>query len=550
MKKIALLIAAVFLLTACDPNMQQTQDHLNKDSNKADELFERSHKINERQSVIEHSNDFFVATKSYQVEEPVVLPPVFDKQIIYSSAKQEGLMSILADVYTQTNINFKFTPDAIGHITGSGGTGGSDTSTAVTEQAVEVGASEFASNRAVLGDVKINMQYKGTMFEFVDRLGTQFDLYWEYDAKAKTVVYYRTKTKVLALDLLPGITTFSNEMTSSSTIGGTEEGANLNSGAVMNVKYANNEANSWKDTETTIKAMLSDEGKVNLNIRSGLLTVTDIPERVSRVESYVNKINDKGRKKIAVKVDVFDVKLDSSTNYAIDWKTVINELGGQFTLDSPAVASSSITDSIKFTYSGGTGFFESVDALFEALSTIGDTSKVTGTTVYTVNGEPAPVQVVTRQDYIKEITFSAVSDQSSTTEVAVTPGTVISGFFMIITPTILSDSQILLNLSFSLSTADVDSADRTQSTCSTAQEQSGAPCGQITLPLVRSKNFMESVTLNPGQTVILSGFQEIENGINIDSLAAPNWWALGGSKQATATKTTTVTVVTPYIIGR
>lgn len=555
MKKISLLIAALFVLTACDKNMQQTQNHLNKDSNKADELFDTTHRVIERQSVVEHSNDFFVASKSYQIIEEVVLPPIFDKEIIYSSSQQEPLMSVLADVYSQTDVNFKFTPDAIGHILGDAQAGDADTTAAVTDtasetgEAVSVGSSSVGSNRAVLGEVLVSMQYKGSVFNFVERLGTQFDIYWEYDTKNKTVIYYRTKTKVLALDLLPGITTFSNEMTSSSTIGGSEEGANLNSGAVMNVTYKNNEANGWKDTVSTIEAMLSNEGKVNANLRSGLLTVTDIPERLARVEGYVNKINDKGRKKIAVKVDVFDVALTASTDYGIDWTTVIKELGGEFTLDSGVNASpigtSDIVDNIKFTYSGG-GFFKQIDALFRALSKIGDTTKVTGTTVYTVNGEPAPVQVVKRQDYIKEITFSAVSDQSSTTEVAVTPGTVISGFFMIITPTILSDNQILLNLSFSLSTANLDNA---QQVCSggTGDE---ASCTTITLPLVNSKNFMESVTLNPGQTVILSGFQEVENQIGISSLAAPSFWALGGNKGAKSTKNTTVTVVTPYIIGR
>jgi type IVB pilus formation R64 PilN family outer membrane protein len=294
--------------------------------------------------------------------------------------------------------------------------------------------------------------------------------------------------------------------------------------------------------------MLSPEGVVNPNMRSGLVTVSDIPERVARIEGYINKINDKARKKIAVKVDIFDVVLDASTDYGIDWSAVINEFGGQFSIDSGPGASpigSNLSDTLKFTYSGGDGFLNSVTAIFKALSTVGDTTRVTGTTVYTVNGEPAPVQVVRRQDYVKEISFSAVSQNSAETIAAITPGTVISGFFMVVTPTILSDSQILLNLSFSLSTADVTT--NTTTVCSQGQT---TDCPVISLPIVDSKNFMESVTLNPGQTVILSGFQQVDNQIGISSMAAPSYWALGGNKAAAAKKTTTVTVITPYIIGR
>jgi type IVB pilus formation R64 PilN family outer membrane protein len=562
--RFGLLLAVAFFVSACDKNMPDTQRHLNKDSNKTDQLYNTTHKVIEQQSLVSHSKDFFVASKSYQIEENIVLPPVFDQKIIYSSAKQEGLTTILVDVYSQTGINFKFTPDAIAYMTGTSAApttttpaapvgaaaAGASGSTGLTAQAVEVGASAVTANVAVLGNVKLQMQYTGTFFEFVERLGTQFDLYWEFNPKSKTVEFYRTRTKVFALDLLPGITTFSNNISSSSTVGGggSDTGANLNSGAVMTVNYANDKGNSWVDTVATIQAMLSPEGVVNPNMRSGFVTVSDIPERVARVESYINKINDKARKKIAVKVDVFDVVLDASTDYGIDWSAVINEFGGQFSIDSGPGSSpigSNLTDTLKFTYSGGDGFINSVTAIFKALSKVGDTTRVTGTTVYTVNGEPAPVQVVKRQDYVKEITFSAVSQNASTTEVAVTPGTVISGFFLVVTPTILSDNQILLNLSFSLSTADVTT--NTATVCSQGQT---TDCPTITLPIVDSKNFMESVTLNPGQTVILSGFQQVDNQIGISSMAAPAYWALGGNKAALARKTTTVTVITPYIIGR
>jgi type II secretory pathway component GspD/PulD (secretin) len=255
-------------------------------------------------------------------------------------------------------------------------------------------------------------------------------------------------------------------------------------------------------------------------------------------------------------VDVFDVLVDRTTDYGINWDAMINAIGGTIAVDSGKAVSplgNPINDVVKFTYPKttgctsptGTGFFDCAVALFQALSTVGDTSKVTGTTVYTVNGEPTPVQVVKRQDYISNITFSAVSDQSSTTQVAITPATIVSGFFMVVTPSILSDNQILLNLTFSLSTADITT--NTQTVCPTGQTTN---CPSIALPIVNSKNFMETVTLNAGQSVILSGFQDLDNEVGISSVADPALWPLGGNKATNHTKTITVTLVTPYLIGR
>lgn len=565
MKNIGCVIALALVLAGCDPNMKITTEEQKRDLAASEEYYDQTHKVIEQQSLVEFSDEYYVANKSHQIEQKIELPAVFDKKVIYSSAVAENLTDILSDMYAQTGVKFIFTPDAIKYISpDQGGATVSSGDAATTTEASEIviGSSDFASNEGILKDVHMNLQYAGLFSEFVERVAAKFNVFWEYDPKEKSVRFFRTKTKIFALDLLPGVTKMSNNMTSSSTIGGDESGSELNSGAVMSVKYENNEGHAWNDTSATIKAMLTPEGVMSENRRTGYVAVTDVPSRLERIESYINKINDKARRKIAVKVDVFDVKVDRKTDYGINWDAVISAFGGNIAVDSGNGVSplgNAINDVVKFNYPtsagctaigtaanpAGSGFFDCAVALFQALSKVGDASKVTGTTIYTVNGEPAPVQVVKRQDYVSNITFSAVSDQSSTTEVAITPATVVSGFFMVVTPSILSDNQILLNLAFSLSTADVTS--NVQTVCPTGQTTN---CPQIALPIVDSKNFMETVTLNAGQSVILSGFQELDNQIGISSVADPSLWALGGNKAANHTKTITVTLVTPYLIGR
>ncbi len=583
----ALRLGTVFIvaciLAACDSNFVTTQEDLNRDSNKSQEIYAKTNEIANKRSLVEHTDAYMVAQNSFQINKAVTLPPIFNQKMLYASASAESLPTILADLHAQTGIKFRFSPDAIIYIQGgtSGATASSSTSNSSAQSgassdtaqptssiisgtgagaggglqsaAIEAGSSDVAANVGVLKNIQLSLQYEGTLKELIDRFTSGFNIYWEYLPEETTVNFFRVQTKVLALDLLPGETTFKNEMSSSSTMGGSDSGSNLNSGAVMDVTYNQLASNAWKDTIATISAMLSSDGRVNSNPRSGYLTVTDIPERLLRIEDYINKINDKGRRKIAVKVDVFNVELTANTDYGINWDAVIDAWGGEVALDSIARGVSPLSnlnglpiDTMKFSYTGS-GFFDSADFIFGALSQQFDTSRVTGTTVYTVNGEPAPVQVVTRSDYVKEITFSAISDQSSTTEVSVTPGTVVSGFFIVVTPTILSDNQILLNLSLSLSTADTTSHKET--ICPAGQDDKSL-CPSITLPEVKSKNFMESITLNPGQTVILSGFQELDNQVGVDSIAAPQLWMLGGSKATNSSRTTTVTVITPYVVGR
>ncbi len=572
--RLSATVAIVCILAACDSNFINTQEELTQNSNKSQEIYNKTKEIDSKHSLIEHTDSYKVANESFHIAKPNVLPPVFNQKMIYSSASEEALPTILSDLYAQTGVKFKFSPDAIAYMSGdtsggfapqtqSGNAGGSTEkgtgATGLETAAIEIGGSEIVSSVGVLNKVQLNLQFTGTLKSLIERFASGFNIYWEYDEDKKTVQFFRTQTKVLALDVLPGQTTFTNEMTSSSEIGGSGAGstsANLNSGAVMDVKYEQTEYNTWKDTVTTVQNMLSREGRVTPNPRAGFVTVTDIPERLARIEDFINKINDKARRKIAVKVDVFDVLLSNKTDYGINWDLVVDALGSEVTINSLIGGNSPLSnfatpiDTLVYTHTGG-GALSTSNAIFSALSQQGDTSTVTGTTVYTVNGEPAPVQVVTRTDYIKEITFSALTVDAQSTQVAVTPGTVVTGFFMVVTPTILSDNQILLNLSLSLSTADTTGPSRTAVICAPGTTQTATtPCPSITLPEVKSKNFMESVTLNPGQSVILSGFQELDNDVGVESVAAPSFWMFGGSKATNTQKATTVTVITPYVVGR
>jgi len=252
---VGLLLVSTLFLAACDKNMPQTQKDLDKTTSQTEKLYQNSHRVVEKRSLLEFTEDIYVAGGSRQLEQRVVLPPVFDQNIICSLSRDAGFTYVLFDVYTQTDINFKFTPDAVAYIKGGG------TAIAQVQQDIEIGAADISSNTGALSGIKMNLQYSGPFYQFVERLGTQFDLYWEYDTKEKTVIFFRTQTKVFALDLLPGLTTFDNTITSSSTVGGSDEGDNLKSGAVMTVNSKNDEGKPWVDTVKTTYFMLSAEGR-------------------------------------------------------------------------------------------------------------------------------------------------------------------------------------------------------------------------------------------------------------------------------------------------
>ena len=311
----------------------------------------------------------------------------------------------------------------------------------------------------MLKGATVNIDYRGEVVGLLDELASQLNLSWEFvnePGATPKIHIFHVKTLVLPIDLLPGRSNFVNNLTSSSDAGGGEEnGQSLNAGAAMTVSYENNSSDPWTDVLETVQGMLTSYGSVSANRTSGYITVTDLPSNLQLVENYVVHVNEKAGKKIAVRVDVYDVTTREGSNYGINWNAVANYLSSSVSLASNA--SSAITGldgggMFTFNTTNENSRFQLNNAMFSALQSIGDTSLVTGTTVYTVNGNPAPVQVVDRQDYVKEISFSSIGEGSSgEVQASVEPGTLVTGYFMVVTPKILSDNQILMNLSISLS---------------------------------------------------------------------------------------------------
>lgn len=550
------------VLSACSNSIGPTQEQFDKDMSQAEAYSKVSEKI-KPQSLIKHTNDIFIAEKSFPIENKAVLPPVFHQHIIYASGRAESVPNIMSEIFRQTGVSFRFTPDAIDYLTGAGGSVTKTTSVSgeraagalVKTEEVAIGEATIGSNVGLLSQVQMNLQYEGTLEELINQIATQFNVHWEYNSRQgrPTVTMYHLKTQTFPLDVLPGATTFSSALTSAtSTTSGSEGTSSLQGGSNMTVSYTNDKGNAWQDTYNTIEHMMSAYGRISGNPRAGYVSVTDTPEVLSKISNYVHKINERAKKKIAVRVDVYDVEVDATTNYGLQWSAMFDAIGADVVVNtansaSTALTPETLTNTVSMTFSGD----DSASIIFKALQTLGNASVVNGTTVYTVNGEPAPVQVIERSDYLKEIQTTV--DQG-VSETSVTPGSVITGYFMVVTPKILSDNQILLNLSLSLSSlVRFEKQIIGATSLPEGQDSTDVPLSDGTtlqFPVVRSKNFMESVTLNPGQTVVLAGFQQDRNAVDTSSIGPIEAWPLGGAKSADSTKTITVTVVTPYIIGR
>lgn len=502
----SLLVLSTIGLVSCAAE-QSNDKHADQAVQKATTIYDKN-RIVKPKSLVSTSDEMFLSDEHFVITPKQKLPPAFDQHLVYSTGVNETLAQTFANIAKLSRIPIVFADDVN------------------TKK-----ASQEMNTAGVTA-------YQGSLQQVIGQLANRYGLFWNYQ-KGKINIFL-LETKVYALDAPIG--SFSSDSTISSTSdssgGGSSSGGSsqtpVTGSADMSLKYAVKADSPWTAAMTTLKDMLSPAGKIQGNPVEGYIAVTDNPDVQEKVADYIEKINKKTNQKIAVRVDVYDVQSSSTTDIGIDINSIANVLSDDTA--SVVTSPSTMLSSTAGTMSSLTLSSGDHNVVFNALNTLGKTTLVTGATVYTVSGQPAPIQSVKEETYLASSSTTLTQDSSQT---SLTPGTVVTGYSMMVTPKLEANNQVMLTLNLQLSTL-----------LGMTDLCSDADCtNQIQGPNISSKNFLENMVLHSGQSLLIAGFQDDAANAETSSPTSTDYWFLGGGKSTQKIKTTTVIVVTPYIIG-
>jgi MSHA biogenesis protein MshL len=122
-----------------------------------------------------------------------------------------------------------------------------------------------------------------------------------------------------------------------------------------------------------VQALLSGSGRVHVDRRAGLATVTDFPERLDRVALYLETLQTRSAREVRLQAQAFEVTLKPGSS-SIDWRTVRRHLG--MPADSPLA-----------------GLVSDLPTLRTALALQGDIRELWSPEVTTINNEPALLRI-------------------------------------------------------------------------------------------------------------------------------------------------------------
>jgi MSHA biogenesis protein MshL len=252
-------------------------------------------------------------------------------------------------------------------------------------------------------------------------------------------------------------------------------------------------ANLFEEIAAGVRTLLSPTGRFNLDRKAGLVQATDYPDRLDQIALYLEAVDARLTRQVALQAWVVEVELDAAHVNGLDWSAITGSAGG-----GPSVTRINVT------------------ALLAALDLQGDISVLASPRVVAMNNEPAVMRVGRQNVYF--VTTAAGGAGGNTSE----PRAVTEGLVLSVTPQIAADGVVQMSVMPSVTEKDDEATSRD---------------GDV-VPILSVREATTVLRLRAGETMVVSGLMRQRQGARTDLviLLTPTIVTPGGSAPADGSK--------------
>lgn len=344
----------------------------------------------------------------------------------------------------------------------------------------------------------LNVSFKGNLRGLLDHVAMLSGYGWDFDENNQTITFAHLLVRTFTILGAPGKVSYENTLTNESQGQSSSGGTSSLVGQTVSQEAASAQTaqksgtkltyDIFDDTLKAVRGLISKEGVVVCNQSAGTITVKDTPESVRRAEKYIDEINSRLSKQIALNVQVWALHVTDNNEIGFQ----VGALFKDASISLAAGSVSSVGDINNAAATILTGNLKDSAGVINALSKWGKASQVTSAGGLVMSGQPVPVIAIQRHAYLAGIGKST-TDYGQTTQV--NPGEVTTGFAMTVIPYILDNRKVILQYNLNLSSLD---------------EMKEITTNDITieLPQVSTQAFSQRSAMRMGQTLVLCGFEK------------------------------------------
>jgi type IVB pilus formation R64 PilN family outer membrane protein len=488
--------------------------------------------------VVQYSDGAWLAGEKIKLSEPS--SPLLDKSLAYHPARPVSVMEAAFWLGQELGIavDLAALQSAASPAAGGASPGANSAPAGVT--APNLGA----GNRNLLQQT-FNIAWEGSVRGFLNELAGRSGAWWKL-SEGK-ILFYRLETRTFYLPAVArkfsgNSTITTNSSGSNSASGGTgtqatAAGITSQSGAGGMSDFT---VDFWTDLEKTARTVAGPLAQVAINPSSGSITVTGNPVEVRHVEDWVKQLAQQMSQQVLIDIKIYTVRLNQEDNYNWNPGILFRQVSGSLGFNITGVQSPSVSAGLNpanlglslVSAAGNSTPYSGSTLAFNALSSLGRVTERISQSVVTLNGQPAPVQMATQQGYLASSATTLSANVGSTS--TLTPGTLTTGFTALFLPRIVN-GKIILGMAM---------------TSSTLNSMTTVTSGQSSIqnPNVDSNTFQQSVSLTPGEALMLTGLWKDTSTTLHNGTLSPDNYIVGGGVDEGGGKQIVAIVITARIL--
>ena len=365
---------------------------------------------------------------------------------------------------------------------------------------------------------RMRVDHEGTLSKLLDQLAARMDVAWTYDGTVITI------DRMVSRDYRVPLPTSTSEFTS--TLGGatgTREGSTTIS------LTTTQKSDPWDELKTRLAPLTPPPARLTPLPASGRVAVFGPPSVHASVRAVLEDIEQIYGRRVGLEIGVYFLDSDQAENFGLSSSGF--RIGQNIARSGSTIVIGGGGDGGEVSLTGANGA-SSID--LEALAR--DRSVVDFRLASTIaqSGVVAPISMTRSETYIERLTVERDEEGTST---QVTPGEVEYGISIHALPRLLDDSRVQLFLTVLQSDL-----------IGGVIKQIGAGEAIIGAPELDQRTIQNQSILSPGETLVLSGYEQNLSSRGRSGIGPFKAIGLGGKTSAQTRKVRMVVLVRPSII--
>jgi len=200
--------------------------------------------------------------------------------------------------------------------------------------------------------------------------------------------------------------------------------------------------NFYEQLENNIATLISEDGRYTLNRFSGTLNVYDRKKNVDAIEELIERIKKESSKQVLIEAKILEVVLNDANALGISWDAVTStvfEKGDRLDLSQTLGLGGAVAGTMSYTK-------KNFSAIISALSESGKVDTLSNPSISVLSGQSAMISSGKLVPFWEKEVQTTSSTSTSDTEVTYNRRDVLDGVTMGVTPTVMEDGRIMLNI--------------------------------------------------------------------------------------------------------